>query len=103
MSESTETLESLSAYCSSSKRLVPMPERWNELYQMINNTRQKPSGGWEPPLPLILGTWHHSMPIEKQLRFKEHLSWADYQGQIEEVGKFLRSLAEHEWCHLREV
>ena len=22
-----------------------------ELYQMLKNTRQKPSGGWDPPLP----------------------------------------------------
>jgi len=98
-----ETLESLSAYCSSSRRLVPMPERWNELYQMLKNTRQKPSGGWEPPLPLILASWHHSVPLEKKLRFKEHLSWANDQGQIEEVGKFLRSLPENDWCHLGEI
>lgn len=102
-SSKSETLQSLSAFCSSRKRIVPMPERWNELYQMLRNTRQKPSGGWEPPLPLILAAWHHSMPLEKKLRFKEHLTWATEQGQIEEVGKFLRALPEEEWCHLGEI
>jgi hypothetical protein len=99
----TETLESLSAYCQSRRRLVPKPERWNELYQMLRNTRQKPSGGWEPPLPLILAAWHHSMPLEKKLRFKEHLTWANDQGQIAEIGAFLRSLPEDNWCHLGEI
>jgi hypothetical protein len=64
------TFDSLWAYCTANNRLVPMPTQWSELYGMLRNTRQKPSGGWEPPLPLILAAWHHSMPIEKQLRFK---------------------------------
>jgi len=68
--------ESLWELCTANNRLVPMPPQWSDLYGMLKNTRQKPSGGWEPPLPLILAAWHHSMPIEKQLRFKEHLHWA---------------------------
>lgn len=103
MSDSPETLESLLAYCLTGRRVALMPERWSELFQMLRNTRQKPSGGWEPPLPLILAAWHHSLPLEKKLRFKEHLSWAEDQGQIEEVGKFLRSLPENEWQHLGEI
>ena len=103
MSDEVETPESLWAFCTSENRLVPMPERWNELFQMLKNTRQKLSGGWEPPLPLILAAWHHSMPLDKQLRFKEHLEWADQQGQIAEVGRFLRSLPESDWCHLGEI
>jgi hypothetical protein len=43
------------------------------------------------------------MPIEKQLRFKEHLQWAAEQGQLDEIGTFLRSLTEELWCHLGEV
>ena len=98
-----ETAEDLLVYCGTLNRLVPMPSQWNELYGMLKNTRQKPSGGWVPPLPLILGAWHHSMPIEKQLRFREHLEWAQQQGQIGEVGAYLRSLTEEQWCHFGEV
>jgi hypothetical protein len=97
------TLDTLWELCTANNRLVPMPSQWNELYGMLKNTRQKPSGGWEPPLPLILGAWHHSMPIEKQLRFKEHLEWAQEQGQLEEIGAFLRSLPETQWCHYGEI
>ena len=96
-------IESLWEFCTAENRLVPMPPQWNELYGMLKNTRQKPSGGWEPPLPLILGAWHHSMPIEKQLRFQEHIRWAEAQGQLEEVGAFLRSLPEEQWCHVGEI
>jgi hypothetical protein len=70
---------------------------------MLKNTCQKSSRGWEPPLPLILGAWHHSMPIEKQLRFKEHLQWAQAQDKLNEVGAFLRALPETQWCHFGEI
>lgn len=103
MSDSPETIESLWAYCTANHRLVPMPKHWNELYSMLIGTRRTPSGGNEPPLPLILAAWHHTMPIEKQLRFKEHLEWAKRQGQLDEVGRFLRSLDEVSWCHFGEV
>lgn len=43
------------------------------------------------------------MPIEKQLRFKEHLEWASAKGQLGEIGGFLRSLTEEQWCHFGEV
>ncbi len=99
----SETLDTLLAYCTSNNRLVPMPPQWSKLYNMLKNTRQKPSGGWVPSLPLILGAWHHSMPIEKLLRFKEHLEWAQEQNQLEEIGKYLRSLSDAQWCHYGEL
>lgn len=104
MSEDTgEKFDSLWGYCTANNSLVPMPPQWNNLFGMLKNTRQKPSGGWEPPLPLILAAWHHSMPIEKQLRFKGHLQWAQTEGQIEEICGYLRSLTETQWCHLGEI
>lgn len=99
---SEETFNDLWDYCTDNNRLVPMPPQWSELYGLLKNTRQKPSGGWEPPLPLILAAWDHSMPIEKQLRFKDHLRWAQAQEQLDEVSSFLHSLAEAQWCHFGE-
>lgn len=96
-----ETFKTLWGYCCSSNRIIPRD--WNKLYQMLKNTMQKPSGGWEPPLPLILAAWHETVPVEKQLRFKEHIQWAFDNNQIEEVGKYLRSLKEEEWYHLGEL
>jgi hypothetical protein len=103
MNDTPESFDSLWAYCTANNRLVPMPPNWNDLFRMLKNTRQKPSGGWVPSLPLILAAWHHSMPIEKQLRFKEHLEWAKDQDQLAEVGAFLRSLKEEQWCHFGEL
>lgn len=102
MSEIVETFDSLWAYCTANDRLVPMPDYWARLYGMLRNTSRKPSERSVPPAPLILGAWHYSMPLEKQLRFKEHLEWAESEGQIEEIGKYLRALSEAQWCHFGE-
>ena len=43
------------------------------------------------------------MPIERQLRFKEHLEWAQQNDQIEQIGAFLPALPEDQWCHFGEA
>ena len=101
MMVSNETLESLGEYCSAKDRVIP--KDWNKLWQMLRSRRQKTSGGWEPPLPLILAAWHETTPEEKQLRFKEHLQWAADHDQLIEIGLYLRSLSEGQWIHNDEL
>lgn len=100
-SRTPETFDALWKYCTADKRVIPRD--WNRLYQMLVNKRQKPSGGWEPPLPLILAAWDVTMPMDKQFRFKEHLEWARDQGQLDEIGDYLRSLNESNWYHFGEL
>jgi len=96
-----ETFETLWQYCTSNNRVFP--REWNKLYNLLNNKKQKQAGGWEPPLPIILAAWDITMPIEKQLRFKEHIQWAIDNNQSEEVGNYLRSLQEDDWYHFGEL
>jgi hypothetical protein len=98
-----ETFESLSKYCSENDRAVPQPDTWNAFFSMLKNTHQKPSGSWEPSLPLILSAWWSSSPREKVSRFQEHLKWAANEGQLEEVGQYLRSLPEECWAHFSDL
>lgn len=80
-----------------------MPREWNRLFEILKNKQQKPSGGWEPPLPLILAAWWDTIPAAKVLRFHEHLEWAGKNGQLDEIGEFLRSLTEEQWAHYGEL
>lgn len=98
MSQLPETFESLWNYCTSNGRAIPRD--WHKLYEMLANKRQKPSGGWTPSLPMILAAWDVTTPIEKQLRFKDHIQWAHEHGQLGEIGRYLRSLPEDQWYHL---
>jgi hypothetical protein len=101
MTNAPETFESLWAFCSANARVIP--RNWQRLYEMLDNKRRKPSGGWEPPLPLILAAWHETSPIEKQLRFREHIQWATEQHQLDQIGAFLRMLPEDQWLHFGEL
>jgi hypothetical protein len=96
-----ETFDALWAHCTANKRAIPRD--WQRLYEMLAEKKQKPSGGWEPPLPLILAAWNETMPVEKQLRFKEHIQWAADHNQLDEVGAYLRALSEEQWFHFGEL
>lgn len=99
--QSDENFQALWSFCTSNERVVPRD--WNKLYKKLANKRQLASGGWEPSLPLILAAWHLTMPLEKHLRFKEHIEWASDQGQLAEIGAYLRSLDEEDWYHYGEL
>jgi hypothetical protein len=101
MNESSETFDSLWDYCTANNRVIPRD--WHKLYEMLVDKRRKPSGGWTPPLPLILAAWDATAPIEKQLRFKEHIHWATEHNQLAEIGSYLRSLPEDQWYHFGEL
>lgn len=88
-------------YCKSNGRVVP--RSWDKFYKLLANKRQLPTGGWQPPLPLILAAWHETSPLEKHLRFKVHVEWGCNQGQIHEIAEFLIALAEDDWYHFGEL
>ena len=92
-------LESLIAHCNVSGRVCPVPGRWDELWKMLPE-RQRRGAGWEPSLPLILSAWWDSSNLDKQLRLREHVQWANSHGCLPEVDAFLRGLPESEWHHL---
>ena len=97
-----ETLASLTEYCISHSRVCPMPIKWNDLYQMLNDTKQV-GAGYEPPIPLILGAWENTSDDDKLLRLKIHIKWASDHNQLDEIARYLRSLSEEEWAHYGEI
>lgn len=103
MAESSDRVKALFTYCRQERRLVPVPQKWQELYKLLPNRRRKASGGFEPPAPLILAAWHFTSDEEKRHRLQEHLQWAETHGVLDEVELFLRGLPESEWCHQQEL
>lgn len=98
---SKEQLTELITFCGGYDRVCPMPDRWDELWEMLPN-KARVGGGWEPPLPLILGAWSFSSNYEKIIRFNEHLNYSFESGCLDTVSKFLHSLNEEEWHHLSD-
>ncbi len=95
------TLEKVMAETQKNDRVCPLPQKWNELYELLPNKRRK-ANGWEPPLPLILAAWWDTPAMLKIFRFREHIEWASEQGGLDVVYKFLVNLKEEEWYHIGE-
>ena len=91
-----ETFETLWTYCTSNDRVCPMPSKWNDLFNMLRNKEGL-------SLPLILNGWEMSSPLEKLLRFEDHIRWAAKQDQLDEIGNYLRSLKEEDWAHYGDI
>lgn len=92
-------LDDIVSYSRANSRVCPQPMSWNHLYEMLPTKTQKASGGWMPPLPLILAAWHEASDHDKAARLHEHLVWAEKFGVLEKVGRYLRGLQEEQWFH----
>ncbi len=97
----SDSVESLVAYCRENKRVCPLPQLWNRLWEMLPN-RRRVGVNWQPPPPLILAAWHHTPWLFKMLRLAEHIEWAEQHGALESVANFLRELREEDWFHVGE-
>jgi hypothetical protein len=96
--EPSQDAVELIAYCRQNGRVSPMPQKWNELYNMLPDKRRV-GAGWEPQLPLILGTTPAEAKVE---RLVEHIQWADTHGCLNQVSRFLHSLDGQDWHHLAD-
>jgi hypothetical protein len=95
--DKNERFAALLAYVTEKGRICPQPQRWNELWELLPNRRQNPNGGWNPPLPLILGAWHYTTGLDKILHLREHIEYAYQNGVFDEIDRFLRRLSESDW------
>ena len=95
------TLAATLAEATRNDRVCPIPQKWNELYAILPNTKQTVIG-WEPPLPLILAAWWDTPTSSKAARLREHIEWADSHGALVAVHGFLTNLDETEWFHLND-
>lgn len=102
MNSLSDKADTLLAYCKENGRFCPQPQEWDELWKLLPDRKQKQTGGCTPSLPLILAAWHHATGLDKMLRLREHIEWADAHGVIDDVDVYLRGLAEEQWFHGRD-
>lgn len=97
--EKSSIPESLLSLATMERRVVPNPNAWNQLWKTLRGRTQKPSGAWEPSLPLILDGWWYSNDVQKRERFLEHLEWAVSHGQTDQMIQILRELKAEDWYY----
>jgi hypothetical protein len=91
-------LQALLEYVKADGRICPMPDFWNQLWEMLPDKKQV-GVGWEPSLPLILAAWWNTPDFSKILRLDEHICYAAEHGVLDEVDSYLRSLTKEQWFY----
>ena len=79
-------------------RVCPQPAVWTRLYRQLEGDRYM---DLQPP-PVEHWIWSKLSALQKRLRFREHLEWAERHGKLREVAGFVGNLAESDWLHMGE-
>ncbi|MBA2961610.1 MULTISPECIES: hypothetical protein [Ramlibacter] len=79
-------------------RACPRPQPWMAFHQLLPSRVQQ-GRTVDAPLPLIAGAWNAASPMQKRLRLRDQIEWAERAGALIAVYDFLLALPEEEWFH----
>jgi hypothetical protein len=79
-------------------RVCPRPAAWRELYHALEGDRYM---DLEAP-PVEAWIWGKLSDLQKRLRFRVHIEWAERHGKLPQFKRFLDELPEREWLHMGE-
>jgi hypothetical protein len=94
-------LELLFQYVQENKRVCPLPQTWNQLWELLPNKKRK-GNGWEPSAPLILAAWHNTSDNEKRERLKSHIYYSFENKAFNVIDSFLRNLKDED-CIIKKI
>jgi hypothetical protein len=76
-------------------RAAPVPHVWDEFYRMLPRAEHGGRSHSAPP-PLALD---QSTPMQRRLRLRDQIEWAEVAGALREAHAFLASLADTDWTY----
>lgn len=79
-------------------RVCPRPTQWTELYRLLDGDRY--SDLQAPPVQPWL--WGQLSGLQKRLRFRDHIEWAERHGRLGQIAHFIGTLPEAAWLHMGE-
>lgn len=72
--------------------VCPKPIKWAEVYkELVQAKKSRITTGqdiFDPPKPLLLGGWNFSNDLEKQIRWKDTVNWAERNGVSNLIPEF---------------
>jgi hypothetical protein len=77
-------------------RVCPMPPQWKTLFELMQTLAPPQS---IPPLVIDGAAWNIVPAMQKRLRLREQIEWAERLGILKPVFAFLRGLPEDDWLH----
>ncbi|HYF21319.1 MAG TPA: hypothetical protein VEA40_25880 [Ramlibacter sp.] len=93
------TLDEVMVLARRNNRACPMPEAWAALHALLP-ARQAGGRSHAPPPPVDGPAWAATSGMQKRLRLRDQIEWADREGALAPVHEFLAALPEEQWHHL---
>ncbi|NML43906.1 hypothetical protein HHL11_09110 [Ramlibacter sp. G-1-2-2] len=79
-------------------RACPRPALWAALYLLVEGDHY---ADLAPP-PTQVWQWSKLSNLQRRLRFREHIEWAERHGKLDTMANYMESLAEADWVHMGE-
>lgn len=76
-------------------RVAPCELRWQQLYILLKSANRG-----DPPPPMIGIEAAKTPPLVKRIRMRDQAEWAEQNGLLEPLFRFVRSLPENQWVHI---
>lgn len=92
------SVQSLMVLARRNNRACPAPAQWTQLYELLGGEGQH---DLQAP-PLQPWVWPRLSGLQKRLRFREHVEWAERHGRLEQIARFMNALGEGDWVHMGE-
>ncbi|MEJ6021083.1 hypothetical protein [Ramlibacter sp. PS4R-6] len=90
------TLDQAMVLARRNNRVCPMLKPWVAFYAVL---AEGAPAGLIPPLAIDGGAWNLAPAMQKRLRLKEQLEWADKHKRLDKACAFLMALPEEDWLH----
>ena len=92
------TVQTAIALARRNNRVCPRPLLWSALYELLEGDHY---ADMRPP-PVLPRSWATLSNLQRRLHFHEHIEWADRHGKLDELARFIATLAEPDWVHMGE-
>ena len=90
------SLDEVMVLARKNNRVCPMPDAWQALHELLG-AQQQP--GAAAPAPIDGPAWGVVSPMQKRLRLRDQMEWAEAAGALAAVHAFLVGLPEEQWLH----
>lgn len=90
------SLDEVMVVARKNNRACPMPDAWQALHELLGAQQQH---GPAAPAPIDGPAWGVVSPMQKRLRLRDQMEWAEAAGALAAVHAFLVGLPEEQWLH----
>lgn len=92
------TLDEAMVMARRNNRACPMPAQWTAFHKLLP-PRTSDGRTFTAPAPVDGPAWNATSSMQKRLRLRDQIEWADRVGALQQAYQFLVSLPEEQWHH----